>query len=65
MIRGIVISVILIFGAYILSSQYACYKTAGKEYIKAIKDERKTIRPVHWWIAWIIIFDLYCLIYEL
>jgi len=47
MIRGIVISVILIFGAYILSSQYACYKTAGKEYIKAIKDERKTIRPVH------------------
>ncbi|MCL2154999.1 MAG: hypothetical protein FWH53_04975 [Leptospirales bacterium] len=45
MVRGIIISVILICSAYILTSQYACYKTAGKDYIKAIKEERRTIRP--------------------
>jgi len=44
MIRGIIISTILIFSAYILTSQFACYKTAGKEYIKVIKEERKTIK---------------------
>jgi hypothetical protein len=46
MIRGILISIILLFGAYILTSQFVCYKTSGKEYIKAIKEDRKTIRPV-------------------
>jgi len=45
MIRGIIISAILICGVYILTSQYTCYKTAGKEYIKAVKEERRTIRP--------------------
>ena len=46
MVRGILISIIILFGAYTLTSQFACYKTAGKEYIKALKEERKTIRPV-------------------
>jgi hypothetical protein len=44
MVRGIIISMMLIFGAYAASSQLACYKTAGKEYIKAVKDARKAIR---------------------
>jgi hypothetical protein len=45
MIRGIIISTLLIFGAYMATSQLACYKTGGKEYVQAIKDERKAIRP--------------------
>ena len=45
MIRGIIISTILIIGAYIAASQLACYNTAGKEYMKAVNDARKAIRP--------------------
>jgi len=45
MIRGIIISALIIYGAYILTSQYACYKTAGKDYIKSVMEKRQSIKP--------------------
>ena len=44
MIRGIIISALILFGAYMFTSQHVGYKTAGKEYIKAVQEERQTIR---------------------
>ena len=47
MVRGIIISLILILCAYIFTSQSAFYKTSGKEYMKAVKNERQTIKPTN------------------
>ncbi|NLV68951.1 MAG: hypothetical protein GXY14_14880 [Spirochaetes bacterium] len=44
MIRSIIVAVILISAAYLLTSNYTGYSTAGKEYYKKAREERKSLR---------------------
>ncbi len=44
MLRSIVITLILAFGAFMLTSSYVGYPGAGKEYFKKATEERKSLR---------------------
>ena len=45
MFRSIVITFLLLGSAAYLTSSFAGYPRAGKEYIKKVREERRTIKP--------------------
>lgn len=44
MIRSIIISLVLMSGAYSLSSLFVGYSHAGEQYVSAAREARKSIR---------------------
>jgi len=44
MIRSLIITILLITGAFTLSANYIGYSGAGKEYFKKVREERKSLR---------------------
>lgn len=44
MIRSMIITVLIVAGAFMLTSRYVGYSGAGKEYFKKVSEERKSLR---------------------
>ena len=44
MIRSLIITILLMAGAFILSVNFIGYSGAGKEYFKKVREERKSLR---------------------
>jgi len=44
MLRSIIVTILLITGAFMLTSKYIGYSGAGKEYFKKVSEERKSLR---------------------
>ena len=44
MLRSIIVTILLITGAFMLTSKYVGYSGAGKEYFNKVSEERKSLR---------------------
>ncbi len=44
MIRSLIIALVLVSGAFAMSTFNVGYQGAGKEYVKKVRNERKSIR---------------------
>lgn len=44
MLRGFILTVLMIAGSFMLTSHFVGYSGAGKEYFKKVSEERKSLR---------------------